>query len=141
MYKILLVDDEKSILELVRSCLESEGYMIITAETGQMALKWVKEMKPDLVITDLGLPDIDGTEVCASIKKNPKTHGIPVIILTGNTTNEVKIKSNINAQADLFLNKPINTDDLTKAVAIILAKAEKKKLLMRNSFNWNKPAA
>lgn len=134
MYKILVVDDEKSILEMLKYCLEHEGYMVVTAETGKMAQNWIKEMKVDLAIVDLGLPDMNGLEFCESVKEDPKTRSIPLIILTGNTSNEARIKGNTCACAELFLNKPIEIDDLRKAVAAILEKAEKRKLLLRNSF-------
>jgi DNA-binding response OmpR family regulator len=134
MHKILLVDDEKSILEMLKYCLEHEGYMVLTAETGKMAQNWVKETKIDLAIVDLGLPDMSGIEVCEAIKEDPRTRSVPIIILTGNTSNEARIKGNLYGHAELFLNKPIEIDDLRKAVACILEKAEKKKLLLRNSF-------
>lgn len=134
MHKILVVDDEKSILEMLKYCLEHEGHMVITAETGQMAMNWIKEVKLDLAIVDLGLPDVSGIQVCEFLKEDPKTRSTPVIILTGNTSNEARIKSNLCANAELFLNKPIEIDDLRKAVSTILEKAEKRKLLLRNSF-------
>ncbi|OGR63254.1 MAG: hypothetical protein A2X31_11165 [Elusimicrobia bacterium GWB2_63_22] len=134
MHKILVVDDEKSILEMLKYCLEHEGYMVLTAETGEMAKNWVKEVKLDLAIVDLGLPDISGLQVCEFIKEDPKTRATPIIILTGNTSNDARIKGNSCANAELFLNKPIEIADLRKAVAAILEKSEKKKLLLRNSF-------
>jgi len=134
MAKILVVDDEKSILEMLKYCLEHEGHMVITAETGQMAINWIKEVKLDLAIVDLGLPDVNGIQVCEFIKEDPKTRATPIIILTGNTTNDARIKGNLFANAELFLNKPIEITDLRSAVATILEKAEKKKLLLRNSY-------
>ena len=134
MHKILVVDDERSILEMLKYCLEHEGHIVLTAETGEMAKNWIKEVKLDLAIVDLGLPDMSGIQVCEFIKEDPKTRSTPIIILTGNTTNEARIKGNLTANADLFLNKPIEISDLRTAVATILEKAEKKKLLLRNSF-------
>jgi len=134
MYKILVVDDEKAILEMLRLCLESQGYMVLTADTGKMAMNWIKEVRLDLAIVDLGLPDMNGLQICMAIKEDPKTRATPIVILTGNTSNEAKIKGNIDGNADLFLNKPIEISDLKTAVATILEKSEKKKLLLRNSF-------
>ena len=134
MHKILVVDDERSILEMLKYCLEHEGHIVLTAETGEMAKNWIKEVKLDLAIVDLGLPDMSGIQVCEFIKEDPKTRSTPIIILTGNTSNEARIKGNLCANADLFLNKPIEIADLRTAVATILEKAEKKKLLLRNSF-------
>ena len=134
MAKILVVDDEKSILEMLKYCLEHEGHMVLTAETGKMALNWIKEVRLDLAIVDLGLPDINGLQICESMKDDPRTRAVPIIILTGNTSNDARIKGNLCANAELFLNKPIEIDDLRKAVSTILEKADKKKLLLRNSF-------
>lgn len=134
MSKILIVDDEKAVLEMLRCSLEAEGYMVITAETGAMALGWIKEVHIDLAIVDLGLPDMNGMEVCKAIKDNPKTSSIPVMILTGNATNEAKITGNLEANTDLYLNKPIEITDLKRAVKVMLDNAAKKKLRLRNSF-------
>ncbi|OIN99109.1 MAG: hypothetical protein COX65_02750 [Elusimicrobia bacterium CG_4_10_14_0_2_um_filter_56_8] len=134
MARILVVDDEKSILEMLRYTLEAQGYLVITAETGAKALSWIKEVKLDLAIIDLGLPDMNGLEICREIKENSRTRAIPIIILTGNATNEAKIKGNLEVSADLFLNKPIENADLNKAVATILEQAEKKHMLLRNKF-------
>ena len=134
MARILVVDDEKSILEMLRYTLEAQGYLVITAETGAKALSWIKEVKLDLAIIDLGLPDMNGLEICREIKENSRTRAIQIIILTGNATNEAKIKGNLEVSADLFLNKPIENADLNKAVATILEQAEKKHMLLRNKF-------
>ncbi|OIN99112.1 MAG: hypothetical protein AUJ51_13685 [Elusimicrobia bacterium CG1_02_56_21] len=134
MHKILVVEDEESITELLKFCLEDAGYLVVTTDRGKTALEWLKEIKVDMAILDLGLPDISGIEVCCAIKENPKTRAMPVIILTGNSSNEAKMQSNLKANADLFLNKPISTDDLKKAVASMFEKSEKKKLILRNSL-------
>lgn len=131
MPKILVVEDERSVSEMLKACLERQGYMVITAENGTKALSWIKEVQLDLAIVDLGLPDINGLEVCLAIRENPKTRRMPIMILTGNVSNEARIKGNLEANADLFLNKPIELTDLRKAVENLLGKAEKKKLLLR----------
>lgn len=134
MKKIMLVEDEESILEMLRRFLEHEGYLVVTAEKGQTALNWMKEVRLDLAIVDLGLPDMHGMEVCRAIKEDPKTRNTPVIILTGNNTNEARITGNLDASVELFLNKPISLEDLKKAIDMIFEKSEKKKLLLRNSI-------
>ena len=138
MHKILVVEDEPSVSEMVKCCLEEEGHMVITVATGKMGINWVKEGKPDLAIIDLGLPDINGIEVCKAIKENPATRTVPVIILTGDSSNKARIENRLFAQANLYLNKPIAVDDLKKAVAKLLDKAEKEKLLFRSSINFRK---
>jgi DNA-binding response OmpR family regulator len=134
MAKILIVEDEPSVQEMLKFCLESDGHMIVTADNGKTAVNWVKEVKFDLAILDLNLPDMNGMQICMCIKEDPKTRATPVIILTGNSSNEARIKSNLEAKADLFLNKPINTDDLKSAIKSMLETAEKRKLLLRNSI-------
>lgn len=134
MRKILLVEDEESVLEMLKRFLEHEGYLVVTAEKGRTALDWIKEIRIDLAIVDLGLPDMHGMEVCRAIKEDPKTSSTPVIILTGNTSNEARIMGNLDASVELFLNKPISIDDLKKAILMIFEKSEKKKLLLRNSI-------
>jgi len=136
MYKILVVEDDPSILEMLKYCLESQGYMIIPADNGRTGLNWVKEAHMDLAIIDLGLPDINGLEVCRAIKENPRTRATPVIILTGNSSNEARIESRLSANANLFLNKPIDAGDLRKAVAKMFEKSEKEKRLLRTSIKF-----
>ncbi len=135
MRKILVVDDETSFLNLLRHALEAQGYMVLTAENGKTAVNWVREVPLDLAIVDLGLPDISGMEVCRTIKENPRTRHTKVIILTGNNTNEARIESNLNARAELFLNKPIQIADLRSAVSGLLERSEKEKMLLRASFS------
>lgn len=134
MPKILIVEDERSVSEMLKACLERQGYMVITAENGTKALSWIKEVKLDLAIVDLGLPDINGMEVCLAIKGNPKTRSMPIMILTGDVSNESRIKGKLEANADLFLNKPIELGDLKKAVENLLGKAEKKNLPLRGVY-------
>ena len=134
MRKILLVEDDKSLLVLLRHCLETEGYMVVAAETGGAAMNWLKESRFDLALLDLTLPDMNGAEICASIKESPRTRSTPVIILTGNTSNEARIRTGLEANADIFLNKPIDPADLRKAVKTIIEAAERKKLLLRRSI-------
>lgn len=134
MAKILVMEDEPSVQDLLKMCLEADGHMVVTADTVKSAQNWLKEMKFDLAVLDLCLPDGTGIQVCSQIKEDPKTRSLPVIILTGNSSNEARIKSNLEAKADLFLNKPINPDDLKGAVKTMLETAEKRKLLLRNSI-------
>ncbi len=134
MKKILLIDDEESVLEMLKRFLEHLGHLVVTADRGKTGLEWAKDTRFDLAIIDLGLPELPGMEVCRAIKEDPKTSGMPVIILTGNSSNEAKITANLDAKAELFLNKPISVGDLKKAVETVFEKAEKRKLLLRNSI-------
>jgi two-component system alkaline phosphatase synthesis response regulator PhoP len=82
MKKILVVDDEAYIVELVKFNLEKEGYQVIVASDGRNALKMVQTEQPDLVLLDIMLPNIDGLEVCRILKQSPDTNSIPIIMLT-----------------------------------------------------------
>lgn len=133
MAKILIVEDDRSLLELLRHILESDGHMPVLADNGKAGLQWLKEVRVDLALLDLMLPDMNGMEICAAIKENPRTRGIPVIILTGNDSNNARIKAGTEVSADLFLNKPIEPNDLKSAVRKMLDSSAKRKLLLRKT--------
>lgn len=135
MSKILVVEDDKLLLEFLRHCLETEGYLAVLADTGEKAMNWVKETRFDLAILDLTLPDMNGMQICAAIKEDPRTSATQVIILTGNSSNEARIKSSLGVNADLFLTKPIAPADLRKAVKKTLQDAQRKRLLLRKPLN------
>ena len=80
--KILVIDDEKDILESLAGLLRRAGYKALTADTGQAGLDLAKQEIPDLIVLDLMLPDIDGGEVAAQLFGHPMTQGIPVVVLT-----------------------------------------------------------
>ena len=79
---ILVVDDEEDIRNLVAINLRREGFRVITAETGEQALELAREKAPALVLLDLMLPDIQGTEVCRKLRQDPKLRKLPIIMLT-----------------------------------------------------------
>ncbi|MEP6957513.1 MAG: response regulator, partial [Nitrospirota bacterium] len=80
--KILIVEDEHDILQLIKLYLEKEGFRTASAKTGMEGLRQVKQEKPDLVILDLMLPEIDGLEVCKRLRSAPETAMLPIIMLT-----------------------------------------------------------
>jgi two-component system phosphate regulon response regulator PhoB len=80
--KILIVDDEEDVLELVRYNFDRSGYQIETATSGEEALSKARKSSPDLIILDLMLPGIDGLEVCKKLKSDAKTEQIPIVMLT-----------------------------------------------------------
>ena len=140
MAKILVVEDDARIMELIQIALQEAGYLIMPALCGKTALNWLGESaKPDLVILDIGLPDINGIEICKKIKTTRLTQKIPVIILTGNLDNQSKIQANLSGHADLFLNKPIQIEDLLEAVKTLLENSWKNEKLLRNIFLTKKP--
>lgn len=106
-HRILVVDDEADILELLRYNLVKEGYQVLTASTGEMAIKTVFEMMPDLIVLDLMLPGIDGLEVCRILKQDTRTVSIPVIMLTAKTE-DIDIVSGLELGAVDYVTKPFS---------------------------------
>ncbi|OIP62724.1 MAG: hypothetical protein CO150_08220 [Nitrospirae bacterium CG_4_9_14_3_um_filter_53_35] len=103
--KIMIVDDEFFISRSLAFMLEKEGYECITANDGDEALKLVAQEKPDMMFLDINMPNKNGYEVCAEIKKNPATQDIVVIMLTAKGQVEFEDKG-FDAGADDFLLKP-----------------------------------
>ncbi len=109
--KVLYIEDNFDNMILVKRVLEIEGYEVIGAETGQEGLARAVENQPDIVITDINLPDIDGYEITDTLKRNGKTAHIPVIAMTANVMK--KDRENVfEAGCDGYISKPIDVDDL-----------------------------
>jgi phosphate regulon transcriptional regulator PhoB len=121
--KILIVDDEKAIVDLISYNLEKEGFATIKAYDGESALELVKAVKPDLVILDLMLPGIRGLEVCKFIRKNPDTEALPIIMLTAKGDQVDKILG-FEMGADDYITKPFNVRELIARVRAVLRRAE-----------------
>ena len=122
-YTILVVDDDNEIVEYVKSQLESECN-VITALSGNKAWRQVIKMRPDVVITDYQMSDGNGIELCQRIKSNPETDSTPVIMLTGEGDESLRIHS-LNIQVDHYLEKPVNMQMLRSAISQVLRVREK----------------
>jgi len=116
---ILVVDDEDDILELVRYNLDREGFRVETVGTGELALKAVRSVLPDVILLDLMLPGIDGLEVCRELKRDPRTRGIPVIMLTAKGE-EADIVLGLELGADDYMTKPFSPRVLIARVRAVL---------------------
>jgi len=117
--KVLVVDDERVIVEIVEEELTAHGYEVYTAFTGAEGLSKCKSLRPDVVILDIMMPDIDGSSVAAEMKDDPNTAHIPVIFLTGAVkSSEVPDSHLVGGQ--LFLAKPFKTEDLLKILRMVL---------------------
>jgi len=119
--KILIVDDEEDVLELVQYNLDKNGYRIETATTGEKALTKARTKLPDLIILDLMLPDIDGLDVCKKLKSDTKTQNIPIIMLTAKGE-EADIVTGLELGADDYVTKPFSPKVLVARVRRILHK-------------------
>lgn len=112
--KILMVDDDLDLVDSTRMILSLEGYEMLVAESGTECLEILKNEKPDLILLDIEMPKMDGWEVCKKIKTDEKTWDIPVVIYTGNSTEEDKKKS--LEYADAHINKPSRTEHILEVV-------------------------
>ncbi|HBH12168.1 MAG: Phosphate regulon transcriptional regulatory protein PhoB (SphR) [Clostridiales bacterium 38_11] len=140
--KILVVDDEKNILELIRFNLELNQFDVITATDGEVAISMIKaESDIDLIILDLMLPTIDGIEVCKILKRDEKTKDIPVIMLTAKGTETDKIFG-LEIGADDYVTKPFSVKELTARVKAQLRRSDTLKqdedIIVVNSMTINK---
>jgi phosphate regulon transcriptional regulator PhoB len=121
--RIIIVDDEKDIVDLISYNLEKEGFVTIKAYDGESALELAKARKPDLVVLDLMLPGIRGLEVCKFIRKNPATETLPIIMLTAKGDQVDKILG-LEMGADDYITKPFNVKELIARIRAVLRRAE-----------------
>jgi phosphate regulon transcriptional regulator PhoB len=121
--KILIVDDEKDIVELISYNLEQEGFAVIKAYDGQMAWERVKTAKPDLVVLDLMIPGIHGLEVCKLIRRDAATETLPIIMLTAKSDQVDKILG-LELGADDYITKPFNVRELIARIRAVLRRYE-----------------
>jgi diguanylate cyclase (GGDEF)-like protein len=124
--KVLVVDDERNILDIIKFNLEIEGYEVITSREGDEALRLVQELNPDLILCDIMMPELDGLEVCRRLKADGRTNQIPVVMLSARTQAQDKVAS-IEAGADDFITKPFDFSDLVARITINLIRARQKR--------------
>lgn len=113
--KVLVVDDERTNVELLTRLMTREGYRVVSAENGALALDAVRRERPDVVLMDVNMPGVDGFEACRRLKRDAATRLLPVILITGLTGSEDRIRG-IDAGADDFLSKPFAIDELRARV-------------------------
>jgi len=120
MPHILAVDDEPNIVRLMQVNLERRGYRVETASNGAQALAKIKVNRPDLVVSDVMMPEMDGFELLANIRRDPALADLPVIMLTAKTADR-DIMQGYQTGADMYLTKPFNPHELVQFVQRILA--------------------
>ncbi|CCJ33375.1 MULTISPECIES: winged helix-turn-helix domain-containing protein [Caloramator] len=129
--KILLIDDELHIIELLKYNLETNGYKVFYALNGKEGLKLAIEKKPDLILLDIMLPEMDGFDVCKELKKNESISNIPIIMLTAKSEEFDKILG-LELGADDYITKPFSVRELLARVKVVLrrnSKEEKKNVV------------
>ncbi len=122
--KILIVEDEQDILQLVKLYLEKEGFRTVTAMTGSEGLKQVKAENPDLIVLDLMLPEMDGLEVCKRLRSIPETALLPIIMLTAKAE-ESDTVIGLELGADDYVTKPFSPKALVARVKALLRRLER----------------
>ncbi len=121
--KILVVDDEPDIRDVLKITLEAEKYEVIEAENGEEAIKIVSQKVPDLVLLDYKMPKMDGREVCRRIKKDILLRHLPIIMVTGKGEITDKVDG-IDAGADDYIVKPFEPEELLAHIRMILRRTE-----------------
>lgn len=119
--KILVVEDEESLLKLESILLTTKGYLVQGVTSGLAALEAIDEEFPDLVLLDVMLPKMDGFEVCSRIKQNPETMHIPVILLTAKKTPE-DIARGQEVGADHYITKPFKSAMVMETIELLVNK-------------------
>jgi len=122
--RLLVVDDEAKLLRAVAMCLRSEGYEVITARSGTEALVRLTEAIPDLIITDIRMPGMDGHGLARSLRASPRTDMIPIIFLTANDTREDRI-AGFRTGVDAYVTKPFDTEEMLAIVSSILNRVQR----------------
>ncbi len=117
--RILAVDDEPDLLELVRLGLSQAGYVVETARTGTEALAALRRAPPDLVVLDVMLPDLSGTELCARIRADQRLATVPIIMLTAKSE-EIDRVVGLEVGADDYVTKPFSPRELALRVRAVL---------------------
>jgi len=117
--RILIADDDVQLVDMLQIRLEANGYEVITAYDGQKALEKAQTQAPDLVILDLILPKLPGEEVCREIRDNEKTTDLPIIMLTGKTSDVDRVVGKVIG-ANYYIPKPFEDDELLSRVKELL---------------------
>ncbi|HVL81983.1 MAG TPA: response regulator [Actinomycetota bacterium] len=123
MARILVVDDDPMIVKLLRLNLEMEGFEVIEAGDGKAALEAVSKHQPDLVVCDVMMPNLNGLEVVARLRKDGAHPDLPVVLLSAKAQ-AMDVQHGLGAGADEYLTKPFDPDDLIAVVHRLLERSQ-----------------
>ena len=118
--QILLVDDDPDQVEMYRYALEDAGFVVVSASTGSEAVTRARDLRPDVIVLDLRLPDMPGWDVCGRLKTDPLTDQIPVVVLTAAATATLPMEA-ARAGCATYLVKPCYPDQLIASIRSVLA--------------------
>ena len=119
---VLVVEDEKDIRELVRYALAEEGFPVLEAGDGEQALAWARKERPGLLVLDLMLPGMSGLDVCRTLRADPRTSKLPIVMLTARATEVDKVLG-LEIGADDYVTKPFSPRELVARVKAIVRRA------------------
>ncbi|HYF84211.1 MAG TPA: response regulator transcription factor [Clostridia bacterium] len=131
--KVLVVDDEEKITEVVKSYLEKSGFKVYCAYNGNEALELFERVNPKLIVLDLMLPDMSGEDICRSIRKKSR---VPIIMLTAKVEEE-SILNGLGIGADDYVTKPFSPRQLVARVIALLRRSEDETMPLSNSLSFN----
>ncbi len=124
--KIMVVEDNIDEVKLIKMALEPEGYEVVTAMNGREAKEKIGDAKPDFVILDVMMPEMDGFHFCSWLRSNPEYKEIPVVLLTGVAEHiydtKYPLKGVMAADADEYLEKPVKPEVLLETIAKLIGK-------------------
>ncbi len=122
--KILVVEDSADEANLIKMILEPEGYEVAVASNGEEGLKKVASNRPDLIVLDVMMPELDGFTMCSRLRESPEHSGTPVILLTGVakriSNSKYPLDGVLRADAEQYLEKPVKPEELLETVARLL---------------------
>jgi CheY-like chemotaxis protein len=125
--RILMVDDDKVLIEATKPVLESQGYVVSAAYDGDEGLEKARAEKPDLIILDVIMPTVDGFTVCEQLKNDPETEMIPVLMMTSFATHkgetDIPVSAGLGLEAEGYVDKPVSPVDLLQRVQDMLKAA------------------
>lgn len=117
---IFVVDDEKDMVKVLDKRLSENNYRVITADNGHDVLDIAKKEKPDLIILDVMMPGVDGSEAAAILRQDTQTANIPIIFLTALYSKEEEIRKGKIIAGNVFLSKPFEIEELLKTIEDVL---------------------
>ena len=134
MSKVLIIEDEKNIRETIKEILELNDYQIATAENGLIGIAKALQFKPDLIVCDVMMPEMDGFETLKNIRAINDISNTPFVFLTAKTETR-GFREGMNSGADDFLNKPFNTQELLEVIKLRISKSNQAKELFVKEIN------